>query len=425
MMKRLTIQRRGSFPSFLLLVFMAGILVGNLDHLYEYSEYYRYSNSNNSNRQTSSSMSISSEFVQHAELRNKHRAKKQEQMMKQMMEKQKQMRLVSSIPSNSNNNNSNNNTASPLLLSDQFTANAHATRERKSKIQNRGAIGSLDATAMDHNNDTTNITNTTKTNQQPSSIPAFDQLAHIAYQEATNTTTTSSTTTSTATTTSSTIMQKRPTFDLKYWETKSGLITEGGLQSKDRLLLAELYTQANSVFEFGLGESTYLANYLQVPRYSGVDSDPNYVANVRDKVAPHYRFYLADTGPTGAWGMPQFALPKNVMQYQVAPLAAELQAFDVYLVDGRFRLASMLASFLHASSRGRGASRGNTNNTIVAVHDCKTGDPQRRSYERADHLLQLIAHSGSKLCVYQRLPTTTDQQLLQLWKEYHREKIRR
>ncbi len=42
--------------------------------------------------------------------------------------------------------------------------------------------------------------------------------------------------------------------------------TEGGLVSTDRELLAGMYLNASSVFEFGLGESTHIAGYIGVPR---------------------------------------------------------------------------------------------------------------------------------------------------------------
>jgi hypothetical protein len=61
----------------------------------------------------------------------------------------------------------------------------------------------------------------------------------------------------------------RKKFDVKTWDKT----TTGGLTNKDRTLLAEIYGEANSVFEYGLGESTYIANHVGVPRYAGIDSD--------------------------------------------------------------------------------------------------------------------------------------------------------
>ena len=204
----------------------------------------------------------------------------------------------------------------------------------------------------------------------------------------------------------------RKKFDLATW--KKGT---GGLTDEDRLLLAKIYENASSVFEFGLGESTLIASHVGVPRYAGIDSDAVWVSQSRDAVHSHFRFYLADIGITGLWGFPSnTTLPKSVLDYQVAPLIVEPHAFDVYMVDGRMRFACMMASFLHASSHGAP-----TDHTMVLNHDCKPTleyAGKRESYKAADHLLDLVLHSGSKLCAYRRKPSTSDDDLLKLWQKY-------
>lgn len=210
------------------------------------------------------------------------------------------------------------------------------------------------------------------------------------------------------------VLQESPRkkFDVAWWTTESGLTTTGGLDENDRALLGQLYYNASSVFEYGLGESTYIANYVGVPRYAGIDSDPVWVGMARDKVAPHFRFYLGDIGQTRAWGYPTGPKKgKSVLNYQLSPLIVEPQPFDVYMVDGRWRLPAMIASFLHASDRGAPHSE-----TIVCIHDCQATDAKGRvGYKRADHLLKMVQHSGSKLCVYQRRQETTDDELKDLW----------
>lgn len=205
----------------------------------------------------------------------------------------------------------------------------------------------------------------------------------------------------------------RQKFDVKTWNKT----TTGGLTNADRTLLAEIYGQANSVFEYGLGESTYIADHVGVSRYAGIDSDAAWVANARKSVATHFRFYFADIGETLAWGFPQKTLPKNVLDYQVIPLISEPQPFDVYMVDGRWRLPCLLLSFLHAHARGADPSH-----TTVLLHDCPekhlTVMKSRQHYVNADHLLDLIRHSGDKLCAYRRKPATTDEELYDLWLQY-------
>jgi hypothetical protein len=204
-------------------------------------------------------------------------------------------------------------------------------------------------------------------------------------------------------------------FNLTDWKGGSG-----GLVDKDRIKLAGIYGNANSVFEYGLGESTRIANQVGVPRYAGIDSDANWVAASATSVADHFRFYLADIGPTKLWGWPvKDNLLKSVYDYQMAPLVAEPMAFDVYMVDGRFRFPCMLASFLHAAARG--AKR---THTTVLLHDCLATIEQHRKveisrllYRSADDLFH-IDHSGGKLCVFKRRDNTTDKMLFDLWNEH-------
>ena len=80
--------------------------------------------------------------------------------------------------------------------------------------------------------------------------------------------------------------------------------TSGGLNTEDREMLGRIYGNASSVFEFGLGESTYLASHVGVPRYSGIDSDAAWISMVRNNVSGSYRFYFADIGMTRDWGYP-------------------------------------------------------------------------------------------------------------------------
>jgi hypothetical protein len=205
----------------------------------------------------------------------------------------------------------------------------------------------------------------------------------------------------------------RKKFDVTTWDKT----TAGGLTNKDRTLLAEIYGEADSVFEYGLGESTYIANHVGVPRYSGIDSDATWVANARLTVATHFRFYFADIGETKAWGVPAQKLPKNVLDYQVVPLISEPQPFDVYMVDGRWRLPCLLLSFLHAHARGADPSH-----TTVLLHDCiekhLTPETKRAHYLKADDLLDLVKHSGDRLCAYRRKPATTDEELYDLWLQH-------
>lgn len=77
------------------------------------------------------------------------------------------------------------------------------------------------------------------------------------------------------------------------------------MDDADRLTLGDLYYNANSVFEYGLGESTLIAAHTGVPRYAGIDSDAEWVAQARkNSKLDHFRFNFADIGAIQAWGNP-------------------------------------------------------------------------------------------------------------------------
>jgi hypothetical protein len=214
------------------------------------------------------------------------------------------------------------------------------------------------------------------------------------------------------------VPEKQP-FDATKWKDT----TTGGLMDEDRTLLARIYSQADSVLEYGLGESTYIANHVGVRCYAGIDSDPVWVANTGAKVSDRFRFYLADIGETKGWGYPKKLLGKQMLDFQLAPLILERDAFDVYMVDGRFRFPCVLASFLHASARGAPAE-----STTVLLHDCgptPATQPQggnqkekRKNYHEGDDLLDIVEHSGQKLCVFKRKPSTMDNDLLDRWLQF-------
>eukprot|EP00038_Savillea_parva_P005238 m.150270 g.150270 ORF g.150270 m.150270 type:complete len:537 (+) comp11681_c0_seq1:2181-3791(+) len=141
----------------------------------------------------------------------------------------------------------------------------------------------------------------------------------------------------------------------------------GGLNRIDRDILARRYFEASSVFEIGLGESTKIAIFTGVPRYVGVDGALEWIGVASQGAPAHYRFHWADVGPVEMWSKPQDpqAAPKFPM-YSIGALASETSGFDFYMVDGRFRVASACACFLHASRTGRQPS-----DFVVAVHDFK------------------------------------------------------
>eukprot|EP00980_Cylindrotheca_fusiformis_P016531 scaffold4954_cov106-Cylindrotheca_fusiformis.AAC.1 len=186
----------------------------------------------------------------------------------------------------------------------------------------------------------------------------------------------------------------------------------GGLNDDDRATLYELYGNADSVFEWGLGESTDIAAQLGVPRYSGIDSHPNWVAQARQQAVArgmnHFRFAFADIGVTGAWGTPYDKnLPKVVYNYQIQPLVGEDKPFDVYLIDGRFRIACFCIAILHALARG-----GDMEKVRFGFHDS-----HRKYYKVVPEIAELVTFN-KKLRIYKYKPGMTEDDIYAFWDKY-------
>ena len=228
---------------------------------------------------------------------------------------------------------------------------------------------------------------------------------------------------------------KRHRFSVADWTRK----TLGGLDDEDRALLGEVYFNASSIFEFGLGESTYIASETNVPRYAGVDSDPVWIAQARkgamdppslnveswtqveaERKGAHFRFYLADIGETGGWGRPkkvktndpilkQVIANKIPFNYQFTALNDEQDFFEVYMIDGRFRVACAALAFMHANATG-----GDISSVKVILHD---KDMDRRGYGVLLDYTNIIAET-SQMWVLQLKPNTTEQDLYELWQNH-------
>ena len=72
------------------------------------------------------------------------------------------------------------------------------------------------------------------------------------------------------------------------------------------------------------------------------------------------------------------------MQYQIAPLLGEMKPFDVYFIDGRFRVACVCSALLHASKFGR-------RDSTIFMHDYGA----RPSYHVVEEFTDIIETSRS------------------------------
>jgi hypothetical protein len=142
-------------------------------------------------------------------------------------------------------------------------------------------------------------------------------------------------------------------------------------------------SRSQSYVEFGCGGSTLLAVRSPVKTIWSVENDPAWIERIRrhPEIAGAERegrlvIWPADIGPTKAYGYP--ATPwwrlfrsahrdKWPSYYESIWSEADAAAADLFLVDGRFRVASALAVAMHCGDQAR-----------VLVHDF-TGRPEYRA----------------------------------------------
>jgi len=194
--------------------------------------------------------------------------------------------------------------------------------------------------------------------------------------------------------------------------------SRGGLADSDRELIADLYYHAESVFEYGIGESTAIAATTNLPRYAGVDSSAEWVSTARSHAPDRFRFSFADVGPTRDWGNPvnNETLAKMALNYQLAPLKVERDPFDVYLVDGRWRVACVMASFLHAIQTG-----GDMSKIRVVLHDYAGRGGPEGSYGIVESIATIEKRS-EKAVVLAKRRDVTNVDIFNAWRRFRHKK---
>ncbi len=177
----------------------------------------------------------------------------------------------------------------------------------------------------------------------------------------------------------------------------------GGLSSTEKYFLAGLLNQRASIFEWGMGSSTMIVAHLGIQRSKSVDSDSSWVERCREAIAANYTYakhhllQFVDIGEVGAFGTPLLDTQRELWPAYSLRVHEDPLPFDMYFVDGRFRVACVYRAFLHGKP-----------NSLVLVHDydrreyhvledvsdiisrMETIVVLRRKFEVSDHLLQLL-----------------------------------
>jgi SAM-dependent methyltransferase len=135
------------------------------------------------------------------------------------------------------------------------------------------------------------------------------------------------------------------------------------MEDEGRSLVEERLISANCFLEYGAGGSTVMAAILGVPTIISVESDADYLAATEEAVKANGQnttFYAhhADIGPTGEWGKPIDRSkidhwPRYAGSVWSRIESEKLPQPDVVLIDGRFRVASVLATMLMAKQGTR------------------------------------------------------------------------
>ena len=184
---------------------------------------------------------------------------------------------------------------------------------------------------------------------------------------------------------------------------------ENYLTRDDVNMLAQLYTNTRSVFEFGMSDLSKLASYMNIPRYAGSDSKPKSITDFRNFTVlneqDHFRFAFSDIGKTNEKGMTlDSQISKLFYDYSILPLAIENEAFEVYLIDRcRYAFVTACASFLHAMKYNSDMKK-----VAIVVHNAST------CTDDLSNLLELaqVRSQSDNLQIYQLLQNIKQEDIL-------------
>ncbi len=166
---------------------------------------------------------------------------------------------------------------------------------------------------------------------------------------------------------------------------------------------------AKSYLEFGTGGSTVLAASIVGNAITSVDSSEEWIDKVRnacesdpEKIQP--RFVYVDVGSTGEWGHPSDAAsrPRWPDYHRSVWKRSESSDADVYMVDGRFRVACFMQILLH----GRAGA-------LIMFHDYNI----RPEYHIVEEVAEAIAVADS-LSVFRRRNDRNDTHVREILASY-------
>ncbi|MBG12610.1 MAG: peptide-binding protein [Alcanivorax sp.] len=114
----------------------------------------------------------------------------------------------------------------------------------------------------------------------------------------------------------------------------------------EKALFKKSLERAGRYFEFGSGGSTVWACQAGLTVH-GVESDAAWVDGLKQRLGETCQVHAEDIGPTKEWGFPASDVARHRFPAYSEAIHRHDQAFDLILVDGRFRVACVLNAIRH------------------------------------------------------------------------------
>ncbi len=118
------------------------------------------------------------------------------------------------------------------------------------------------------------------------------------------------------------------------------------MSEAEKALFRKSLERAGRYFEFGSGGSTVWACQAGLTVH-GVESDAAWVEGLKQRLGDACQVLAEDIGPTREWGFPASDVARHRFPAYSEAIHRHDQAFDLILVDGRFRVACVLNAIRH------------------------------------------------------------------------------
>ena len=180
----------------------------------------------------------------------------------------------------------------------------------------------------------------------------------------------------------------------------------GGMTLNEQRLLAGVLQQATSVFEWGMGSSTLLAMFMNVTRLTSFDSSLDWVKKVKKNTKTSqfntsFSILHANIGPIKSFGRPlnnDFIKlwPSYSKQVDKYP-----KPFDLYIIDGRFRVACGCRAILYSHC-----------NSLFAFHDFN-----RKEYSEVLKIMHKLSQVHN-LAILRKKMNVSKQKVYDIWEHF-------